>query len=508
VGADGRWRRTIRDLDEAPPLLPLLPGEVSNGEFVPRPPSPRDRRVAALALESAGEAARRAGIGRRRFLTGAGGVAASLIAFNACSSGNGERAATRSTTTSAAPPTTRSGYRTPEPEDVEACEQALGSQGEFVFDVHTHHVVPDGPWRQRAPRIAEMLQVVVPDSCADPDPYSCLDRTAYVEGMFLASDTTVALLSDVPNSGPADAPLPFRAKQETRELVASLAGSGEPRVLLHDVIAPNFGSLDARLDLMRQTVATGDVACFKAYPAWGPYGVGYALDDPAVGIPVIEQARALGQRVFCAHKGLPLLEFDRRFNGPDDMVRLAVRYPDMEFVVFHSAFERETYEGPYDPSAETGVDALVRAMDEHGLPPNANIWADLGTAWREVLDDPEQASHLLGKLLQRVGEDRVLWGTDAIWYGPPQAQLMAFRAFEIGSDHRSRYGYPALTRQVKAKVLGLNGARLFGLDPQAERCALDRAGYQGLVADGVVPEPWRARGPVTRREVLSWLRAR
>ncbi len=505
MGADGRWRRRLRNLEEEPPLLPLVPGEVSNGEFVPRPPSPRDRRVAALALDGATEAARRAGMGRRRFLTGAGGVVATLVAFNACSSGN-DTAAAPSTVPPTSPPTTRSGYQVPDPEDVDACEQALGSQGEFVFDVHTHHVVPDGPWRQTSPRIAEMIRGLAPDACPDPDRYTCLDRTSYVEGMFLASDTAVALLSDVPNSGPSDAPLPFRAKRVTRDLVDSLAGGGAPRLLLHDVIAPNFGDLGHRLDLMAETAATGDVACFKAYPAWGPGNVGYALDDPAIGIPVIEQARSLGQRLFCAHKGLPLLEFDRRFNGPGDMVRLAARYPDMDFVVFHSAFERETYEGPYDPGAETGVDSLIRAMDEAGLPPNSNVWADLGTAWREVLDDPEQASHLLGKLLLRVGEDRVLWGTDAIWYGSPQPQIMAFRAFEIGADHQARYGYPALTRRVKAKVLGLNGARLFGLDPRAERCVLDRSSYQGFVADGAVAHPWRARGPVTRREVLGWLR--
>ncbi|HYF46048.1 MAG TPA: amidohydrolase family protein, partial [Acidimicrobiales bacterium] len=135
------------------------------------------------------------------------------------------------------------------------------------------------------------------------------------------------------------------------------------------------------------------------------------------------------------------------------------------------------------------------------------------TAWREVMNDPEQASHLLGKLLTRVGENRVCWGTDAIWYGSPQPQIMAFRAFQIGRDHQDRYGYPALTDQIKAKILGLNAARLFGLDPEATRCAVTasaldeaRASYTGLIHDGAVPDPWRPHGPVSRREVLQWLR--
>jgi hypothetical protein len=509
----GRFRRWLRDLDDGPPSLPLAPGELSNGEFVPRPAGAHDRSVARAVLERSNAAADRLGIDRRRFLQGAGGMAASLAVLNACSSGGGQQRSARPAPSTVAP--TTSGYEVPPPEEVAECERRLGDQGEFIFDIHTHHVMPDGPWRTAAPRIADMiLTSLVPPGCAEPDGLDCLDRRSYVEGMFLASDTTMALLSDVPNSGDGDAPVPFRAKRGTQDLVDALTEGGAPRLLIHDVIAPNFGPLAARLDLMEQTASTGRVAAFKAYPAWGPAGTGYALDDPAIGIPVVEKARDLGVRVFCAHKGLPLLEFDRRFNGPEDLVRLARRYPRMDFVVYHSAFERETYEGPYDPaSAATGVNALVRAMDEAGLPPNSNLWAELGTAWREVLGDPEQASHLLGKLLTRVGEDRVCWGTDAVWYGSPQPQIMAFRAFQIGQDHQDRFGYPALTAELKAKVLGLNAARLFDVDPEATRCAVTpsalaqaRSTYAGLVAEGAVPEPWRPLGPVSRRDVLRWLR--
>ena len=513
MDGEGRWRRRRRDLDDGPPCLPVAPGELSNGEFVPRPASATDRRVAQAMYDRSAAAAERSGVDRRRFLQGAGGLAASLSVLNACSSGSGRAGSTTTTGPTVAP--TTSGYVVPPPEEAAECERRLGDRGELIVDIHTHHVMPDGPWRTASPRIADMiLSNLLPPGCAEADPMDCVDRAAYVEAMFLASDTTVALLSDVPNSGDGDAPVPFRAKRGTQDLVDGLTEGGASRLLIHDVIAPNFGPLAARLDLMEATAASGRVAAFKAYPAWGPAGTGYALDDPAIGIPVVEKARELGVRVFCAHKGLPLLEFDQRFNGPEDLVRLAKRYPGMDFVVYHSAFERETYEGPYDPAVATrGVSSLVRAMDEVGIAPNSNVWADLGTAWREVMADPEQASHLLGKLLTRVGEDRVCWGTDAVWYGSPQPQIMAFRAFQIGRDHQDRYGYPALTDERKAKVLGLNAARLFGLDLEATRCAFTRsqlrsarATYAGLVAEGAVADPWRPHGPVTRRDVLSWIR--
>jgi hypothetical protein len=152
-------------------------------------------------------------------------------------------------------------------------------------------------------------------------------------------------------------------------------------------------------------------------------------------------------------------------------------------------------------------------MQDHGLPPNSNVWAELGTAWRELMTDPTQAAHLLGKLLTHVGEDRVLWGTDAIWLGSPQPQIMAFRAFEISPQFQEQFGYPALTPDIKAKVFGLSAAKLFGIDPTALYCGVDaqkldeaKAAYASLVEEGEVDEPWRARGPLSRREVLSWLR--
>jgi hypothetical protein len=495
---------------------------LSNGEFVPDAPSSRDLLLRRLILERVSASAHRTGIDRRRFLQSGAGVAATLAVYNlaGCSSGEDRRAdpsTTRSRATSSTAPTTGPGgtFTVPDSEDVEACEEALFSQGEFIFDVHTHHVVPEGPWRDNARRIATMIAGLVPDGCNEADPYRCLDRTAYLHDMFLASDTTMTLLSDVPNSGDADAPLTFAAKRETRALAATLTHGGAPRVLIHDVIAPNFGELGARLDAMEATAATKEVASFKVYTAWGPGNQGYALNDPAIGLPVVEKARDLGVRVICAHKGLPLMEFDRAHNGPDDIVAVAAMYPDMDFVVYHSAFERETTEGTYDAGrAATGVNSLIKAMDDHGLPPNSNVWAELGTTWREVLADPTQAAHTVGKLLKRMGQDRVLWGTDGIWYGSPQPQIMAFRAFEISPEYQQRFGYPALTPELKRKIFGLNAATLFQVDPEAQRCAINadelstaRAEHASMVLDGAIGDPWSPRGPVTRREVLSWMGA-
>lgn len=399
----------------------------------------------------------------------------------------------------------------PPPHEVEACEHALGGSGEFVVDVHTHHVMPDGPWTKNAPDTVQLVLGMVPP-CGASNRLECASRAAYLHDLFLASDTTVAMLSDVPNSGPADAPVPFPDQLGTQQLAAQLTHGGAPRVLIHNVIAPNFGDLRARLDEMEAAAMTGKVAAFKVYTAWGPNGHGFALDDPAIGLPVIQQAHDLGVRTFIAHKGLPLVRFDAAHNRPDDMVAVSRQFPDMQFVVFHGAWDKNHIEGPYDPNASIGIDTFLRALDNHGVPANDNVWVDVGTVWREVLRDPTTAAHTLGKLLKRVGTRRVLWGTDAIWYGSPQAQLQAFRAFGISTEFQDRYGYPALTDGIKADVLGLNAATLFHLDVHATRCALTadpiasaRTTAAHLREEGVLPAAARPNGPTTRREMLQWL---
>ena len=49
------------------------------------------------------------------------------------------------------------------------------------------------------------------------------------------------------------------------------------------------------------------------------------------------------------------------------------------------------------------------------------------------------------------------------------ALRQAFRAFQIPEQLRERYGYPELTSKVKEKILGLNAARVYGIDVEQAR---------------------------------------
>jgi hypothetical protein len=495
-----------RDQLGASAPLPLSAGPVSNGEFVPSPETAHDRAVNDLIRSTIEDSAHRLGIDRRLFLQSAGAVAASLATFELAGCSN-PTASHRSSKAG------RGGtFSAPSPSDTAACQEALSSTNELIFDVHTHHVIPNGPWVEDAPETVDLVLSMLPSGCTDSPQLDCVDRATYLHDLFLASDTTVAVLTDVPNSGPSNAPIPFPEALSTQQITEGLAHGGASRLLVENIVAPNVGVLSATLDEMSSAVESGPPAAFKVYTAWSPSGQGFSLEDPSIGLPTVQHAHDLGVKVFVAHKGLPLVNFDPAFNGPEDMVAISRQFPDMDFVIYHAAWDPSHVEGPYDPTATIGIDTLLAALDRHSVPRNDNVWVDLATVWRQLLTEPDQAAHALGKLLNRVGQQRVMWGTDAIWYGSPEPQIMAMRTFQITPEFQDRFSYPALTDEVKANIFGLNAAHLFGIDPTATRCALTTDPLTANIEEsaelrraGALPSPWTPHGPTTRRQVLEWL---
>ena len=67
-------------------------------------------------------------------------------------------------------------------------------------------------------------------------------------------------------------------------------------------------------------------------------------------------------------------------------------------------------------------------------------------------------------LLTHLGPDYVIRGTDSLWGGSPQWQIEALRRFRIPDRLVDGYGYTQITDEMKAKILGLNAARLWGVD--------------------------------------------
>ena len=156
------------------------------------------------------------------------------------------------------------------------------------------------------------------------------------------------------------------------------------------------------------------------------------------------------------------------------------------------------------------MDELIRSLEANGVARNANVYAEIGSTWRYVMRDPTSAAHTLGKLVKHVGENNVLYGSDCIWYGSPQDQILALRAFQISPELQERHGYAPLTPTRKAQIFGLNACRPYGIEVEevVRRARLDviekkRAEYRHD------PDPhFLTYGPKTRRAFLANLRAR
>jgi predicted TIM-barrel fold metal-dependent hydrolase len=468
----------------------------SNGEFAPPPASEADRQAEEAYRRLVEDNARRLGVSRRDFVTSACGTAGALLMINqayGCGKNSGRSGG-------GGEPGGR--YAVDETATLDAGAACAALRGdEFIFDVQTHQVELARDWMAQNP-LAGALRHDARDRCKEAERLACWTAESFIREIFVKSDTTVACLSMLPAAAVAGRPLIDQEAAATRETVDRLARS--PRLLIHGMVSPELGA--AQLDDMQRMAEQSRVSAWKVYPQFG----GWRLDDARVGVPFLERARALGVKIVCAHKGLsfPDVVGARKFASPADFGPAAKAFPDLTFLAYHSGFEHGITEGPYDAKGG-GVDRLIRSAKDAGIGPGGNIHAELGSTWRTLMTRPTEAAHVLGKLLVHLGPDNVLWGTDSLWYGTPQGQIEAFRAFEIPTELQERHGYPALTRELKAKILGGNAARVYGVDPAATRCAIgeDDLARKKAEHDAAPERRMPPQGPRTRREFIALFRA-
>jgi predicted TIM-barrel fold metal-dependent hydrolase len=445
------------------PDLPIKFGPCASDEYAPRPLSGFVREVVRRAREACDDNARYTGMSRRDFLRTACAAATTLLVLDACSKQAHRAAGSRPGGTFSLPRESTT--------EAAAAEHALGGE-EFIFDVQGH-LLDHSLDRQALDEIDLIASGFPQRNCGEHEPRDCFSIEHFLEEMFLRSDTNMLVLSAVPLPLEHD-PLAPEVMEVTRRLVGTLCH--DDRVLLHGKVAPTARPLAEVLAGMERLAASHPIVGWKTYTHL--VGPGWWLDDhepgaPAVGEAFIRKAVELGIPRIAVHKGL----VGAAYNTPEDIGPAARAHPDVQFLVYHGAYEIGLREGPFTGSGATrGANRLVASMRRAGIGPNQNVLVDLGTTWWHAMRDPNDAAHLLGKLLRFVGQDNVVWGTDSIWYGSPQDQIQAFRAFEITPEFQERYGYPALTKQLKAKVLGLNGARVYSVrTPVTSRCTFSRS---------------------------------
>jgi uncharacterized protein len=468
------WLRRRRKTDPELPLEPpLWLGTRSNGEYF-HLQTPYEKRLRQFVLERADDNARRLGMDRREFLASALGMATTLwcIGFvSGCSDSNDLGSPL------CVPPEAMF--------DEDAACSVVGGD-EFIFDVQTH-------WfsREDTTRFPEsVLQLFGPL-------FASANENAYVREMFLNSDTTLSVLTawpgttcsdDPANTDPCGLPLSNESMANSRDHINQLACDTQ-RVLQHVQVLPNdLTGLEKQLEIMTQYQCERLTYGWKMYPGFSANSIdprgprGYFLDDPNAR-RIIEHGLALGVNRFAVHKGLPILYFfEKEHNHPRDVGIVARDYPEARFIIYHSAIcagseqcGESPPEGPYDPNEADpkGVNALIRSLADNGIGPNQNVYAEIGSAINEIMGNATESAHFFGKLMKHVGTDNVVWGTDCVIYGSPQPYIEWFRALTIPESMQEEFGYPPLDATNKAKIFGLNSARVYGVDVEARRCEID-----------------------------------
>ena len=470
--------------------LPVKLDSTTNGEFAPIPLAPAHRYANRLALEAATRNARRVGMPRREFLVSACGAATTLLGMNAAYAAAGAHG----------------GYfELPGEAAVDgAVAEALLRKNEFIFDVQGHFVNPSGAWTKTLPPGARPLSGMNKAGCALADQpgersyLQCLSGEEFIQDVFIDSDTDLMVLSFVPSTYEGE-PLKIEEAAATAQIVEKLEGTH--RLYLHARVNPNQ---PGDLERMDELAGSYDIAAWKTYTQWGPDGRGFWLDDD-VGIAMIERARKLGIRNIAIHKGIPFGPRSYEHSTCADIGRVAKRFPDVNFLIYHAGFVPGASEGPYDPKRTDGIDALVTSLRDNGMKPGANVYPELGSTWRYLMRDPDSAAHALGKLIQACGPDNLLWGTDSIWYGSPQDQIQAFRTFQIAAELREKHGYAEITPALRQKVFGLNALKLYPVPDDVLGVHLQRDAVARKRENGRndADPHFLTYGPRTRREFFN-----
>ena len=451
------------------PRLPLVLQRRSTDEYTPRPYHPANLPVVARVMAQGPEHANRLSMSLGDYWSGRQGTASALRALDEAWGG---------------------GFYNVPPEaalDSAAADAALGGD-QLVIDVQTHYVAD----RRTATDLALKFIVELGESVAG-DRFKGLDKLVqdqnkggyglaeYLRCVFLESETAMAVLTSGPGIEGKDEARNLTNPEMfgTRELIERLNGTG--RLINHSTVHPNVpGEIEA-MDRWRDWCVP---AGWKTYTMYGAQGAGpmvwqgndsWMMDDEQAGQPFLRRAMETGVRIVCVHKGISA-GADVSWDGPSspkDIGPAAKAFPGINLLVYHSGYEPregDKEEGPYsEETSGVGVNRLIKSLKDAGVGPGENVYAELGSTWYLMMAHPRETAHVMGKLLSALGEDRILWGSDCIWYGPPQPLIDTFRAFQIPEEYCQRYGYPQLTPTAKEKILGLNAARLYGIDPQQAR---------------------------------------
>jgi uncharacterized protein len=455
--------------------MPLPSRIVSNGEFTPPPQSRALRHYEARLLDRAQSLSRKIGVSADHLLRQPIGMSLAFESLNA----------------SFGPHFSLSQGEADDPTAANSVRAALADQ--FIFDDQVHFLKEEARPEDFLSLTglielsAELLNLPSKGNFS----LEQIQFSQFLTDIYLTSDTKLALLSGAPSDGN-----PLLSNDQlaaARTAVNQLCGSR--RLLCHAILTPGHPGWLAEMDRVHEHLKPDGWKGYTVGEPFSPSHHRYRLDDEALIYPAYARMEQAGVRNFAIHKGLlpenaeSVMPGAEPFARVDDLAKAACDWPQINFIIYHCAYR--TIPQPTQIEVErfeaTGridwVSDLAEIPARYGV---QNVFADIAAAFAfTVLTHPRMAAGMIGILLNGLGADHVLWGTDSVWYGSPQWQIEALRRLKMPTDLQDRFGFPDLgdaDGPIKAAILGRNAARLYGVDPLEYKARGVQAGHVEAIA--------------------------
>lgn len=217
------------------------------------------------------------------------------------------------------------------------------------------------------------------------------------------------------------------------------------KVILNGRMDPRDGGRG--LDRLERDHAKWGFTGVKLYTAeWNGVSRGYSMKDPFVQ-PYLDKCKELGIRNIHLHKGPTTYPLDYDAFDVRDVDFIATENPDLNFVIDHCGMPR--------------IDDFCFIAGQE-----PNVYGGLALIPSYIHARPKFFAKMLSDLLFWVGPDRLLFGSDYAITSPGWI-IDRFMKFEFDEETAQEAG-TQLTLEVKRKILGLNAAKLYGIEVPEE----------------------------------------
>lgn len=168
------------------------------------------------------------------------------------------------------------------------------------------------------------------------------------------------------------------------------------------------------------------------------------LNDPAMW-PFYEKAQELGVPL-TVHTGMAyVVPQPTKYTLPILLDDICLDFPDLKIIAYHMGW-------PYH-------EELFGLAGKH-----RNLYVSMSGIIGWLARAPYKGYHLIGEALMWAGENKIVMGLDM-----PFTELKRcvdyIRTFQIPEELRQQWGYTEITDDMRAKMLGLNLAKLTGIEP-------------------------------------------